>query len=92
MRIRIEEVSEVSHGDVDLSVAQEMQESICYVDDQLVDEIWEDLGGCVERAQVYEVAREVESEFEDATVKMFIPIFIRRFTRERLTVEMNGKE
>jgi hypothetical protein len=61
---------------------------IRYVDDQLVDEIWKDLGGRVERARVDAVAREVEREFGDARVTTFIPIFIRRLTRERLTVEM----
>ena len=76
---------------VDFSVAQEMEEQLCYVDDQLVDEIWKELGGRVERARVYAVAQEAEREFRDATVTLFVPLFIRRLTSERLMVEINGE-
>lgn len=76
---------------VDFSVAQEMEEQLCYVDDQLVDEIWKELGGRVERARVYAVAQEAEREFRDATVTLFVPIFIRRLISERLMVEINGE-
>jgi len=77
---------------VDFSVAQEVQEQICGVDDQLVDEIWTELGGQLERVRVYAVAREVEREFRNATVTAFLRIIIHRIVLERLTIEMNGEE
>jgi hypothetical protein len=77
---------------LDFSVVQEVQEQIFSVDDQFVDEICKELEGQIERARVYAVAQEVESEFRDATVTTFIRIFIRRLTLERLMVEMNGED
>jgi hypothetical protein len=77
---------------VDIPVAEELPEQIRYVDDLLVDEIWEKLGGRVERARVYAVAQKVEREFSDVAVTTFIPILIRRLTYERLTAEINTED
>ena len=52
--------------------------------DGLIEQTWRDLDGRVPRARVRQVAIEVAAEFHDATVTTFIPIFIRRRTRERL--------
>lgn len=52
--------------------------------DNLIEQIWRDLGGQVPRQQIRQVAAEVTAEFHDATVTAFVPIFVRRRTRERL--------
>lgn len=54
------------------------------VDETVVEEIWNDLDGQVDRDQVREVAFDVALEFADATVTSFIPLFIRRRAYERL--------
>ncbi len=54
------------------------------VDDPVIEAIWSDLDGRVDREQVREVALNVAQEFADATVTSFIPLFIRRRTYERL--------
>lgn len=52
--------------------------------DALTDQIWQDLGRQVPRARIQQVVLEVASQFHDATVTTYLPIFIRRLTRERL--------
>lgn len=54
------------------------------VDDPVIEAIWSDLDGRVDREQVREVALNVAQEFADATVTSFVPLFIRRRTYERL--------
>jgi len=54
------------------------------VDDLLIEQIWLDLSGQVPRKQIRQAALEIASEFQNATVTTFVPIFIRRLTRERL--------
>lgn len=55
-----------------------------FVDDTIVEAIWSDLEGRVDREQVREVALDVAQDFADATVTSFVPLFIRRRTYERL--------
>lgn len=55
-----------------------------FVDETLIDDIWRDLDGRIDRDQIREVATKVAREFVDATVTSFIPLFIRRRTYERL--------
>lgn len=55
-----------------------------FVDDTIIEAIWSDLEGRVDREQVREVALEVAQDFADATVTSFVPLFIRRRTYERL--------
>lgn len=54
------------------------------VDDAIVDAIWSDLGGRIDRERVRETALLVAQDFTDATVTAFVPLFIRRRTFERL--------
>jgi hypothetical protein len=55
----------------------------------LVQEIWRDLDGQVTHEQIRHVASQIATQFNNATVTTFVPIFIRRQTREtlRLVVE-----
>jgi hypothetical protein len=59
-------------------------DAINSVDDSLIEQIWQDLGGRVTRERIHQIAAEVEAEFRTATVTSFVPIFVRRRTRERL--------
>lgn len=54
------------------------------VDDTIIEAIWSDLEGRVDREQVRRVALDVAQEFANATVTSFVPLFIRRRTYERL--------
>lgn len=54
------------------------------VDETIVEGIWNDLDGQIDRDQVREVAFDVAHEFTNATVTAFIPLFIRRRAYERL--------
>jgi hypothetical protein len=44
----------------------------------LIDQVWNDLQGQVNRATVQQMLLEVIREYEDATITTFVPIFIRR--------------
>jgi len=55
-----------------------------YIDDGLIEEIWQDLDGSISHEQIRQVAVEVASSFHDANIETFIPIFIRRNIKERL--------
>lgn len=54
------------------------------VDEVLVEVIWSELDGRIDREQVRETALIIAQEFTDATVTAFVPLFIRRRTFERL--------
>jgi hypothetical protein len=54
------------------------------VDDSLIEQVWQDLGGQVSRERIHQIATEAATEFRTATVSAFVPIFVRRRTRERL--------
>jgi hypothetical protein len=53
----------------------------------LVEETWRELKGEVPRSRICEVVTELVDTYEDATVKAFIPILIRRKTIELLKAE-----
>jgi hypothetical protein len=53
------------------------------VDEMLVETIWQDLEGRASHEQIRQLASEVASEFEDATVTTFIPIILQRRARSR---------
>jgi len=55
------------------------------VDDDLVDVIWRELGGRDDREQIWRTACGVAKRNYDASITAYIPIFIRRFTKELLT-------
>jgi hypothetical protein len=52
--------------------------------ESVVEDIWRDLDGQVTHEQIRQAANEIATQFHDATVTTFVPIFIRRRTREKL--------
>jgi hypothetical protein len=54
-----------------------------YVDDLLVEKIWCDLGKQISHEHIRQVALEVATEFREAKVTVFVPIFIHRLTLQR---------
>jgi hypothetical protein len=59
------------------------------MDDSLIEQIWHDLDGKVNREQICQVVTEIAAEFRTATVTTFVPIFIRRQAREKLETRVN---
>ena len=59
------------------------------IDDVLVEAIWHELERQLPRVRVRCVVAEIAAEFQDAKVKTFVPIFVRRRAIERLKHEMN---
>jgi len=55
------------------------------VDEDLVDVIWRELDGRVDREQIWQTACSVAERYYDASITTYIPIFIRRLTKELLT-------
>ena len=61
-----------------------LEAQIDQVDESLIEAIWQDLDGLVTRGEIQRVAREIAETFRGATITTFIPLFIRRRTRETL--------
>jgi len=59
-----------------------------YVDKALTESIWKALDGRVGREQIRQAILEAEAGYQNATVKAFIPIFIRREVLERLSTNI----
>ena len=55
-----------------------------YVDDALVETLWQDLDGQVPRQQIAKEVAQIAAKFEEATVTSFVHIFIRRQALEHL--------
>jgi hypothetical protein len=55
-----------------------------FVDDGLIEAIWQDLDGRVSYEKIRQTALEVAAKYVDARVMTFLTIFIRRQTMERL--------
>jgi hypothetical protein len=62
-----------------------------YLDDSFIEQIWHDLGGQVTRERIHQIAAEAAAEFRTATVTAFVPIFVRRRTREKLEMLIDEK-
>ena len=60
------------------------------IDDALVEAIWHELDRQLSRARVRRVVAEIAVGFQDARVKTFVPIFVRRRAIDKLKHEMNG--
>ena len=75
--------SVVAEGDSDMT--QEL-------DDALVEQIWGDLNGQVSRPMIRQVATDVAAMFQDAKVRTFVPIFIRRTTCEQLRAWLDDQK
>ncbi len=58
--------------------------------DALIDLVCHDLHETVPRAKVSQIVFEVSEKFHDAKITAFIPIIVRRMTRERLRKELRG--
>ena len=63
--------------------------------DDLIEETWRELKGEVPRSRIFEVVTELADRYEDAKVKAFIPILVRRQAVELLDGEreivINGR-
>jgi hypothetical protein len=55
--------------------------------DELIELIWHDLHRLIPRRRVAEVAYRIAAGFADARITAFIPIFVRRATRDGLLPE-----
>jgi hypothetical protein len=62
-----------------------------YLDDSLIEQIWQDLGGQVPRERIRQIAAEAAAEFRTATVTAFVPVFVRRRTLKRLASADHGE-
>jgi len=51
----------------------------------------QDLDGCISQEQIRQTVYEVAARYQDAKISTFIPIFIRRATKERLGLLRNRK-
>jgi len=65
-------------------ISQADLSGVVLVDETVIEAIWSDLDGRVDRERVREVALTVAQDFVDVTVTSFVPLFIRRRTYERL--------
>jgi hypothetical protein len=55
-----------------------------YLNEALIEKLWHELSGQATREQIRQVAVEVATQFQNATVKTFIPVFVYRQTYEKL--------
>jgi hypothetical protein len=65
-------------------------DSVDGIEDVLVEAIWHGLGRQLSRERVRCVVAEIATGFQDARVKTFVPILVRRRAIDRLKHEMNG--
>ena len=61
------------------------------VDDALVEKLWQDLDEQLSREQIGRVVDQIAGEFQDATVKVFIPILIHRLALEQLKKQLDDE-
>ncbi|MGH9340480.1 MAG: three-helix bundle dimerization domain-containing protein [Acidobacteriota bacterium] len=54
--------------------------------DEIVDEIWRELGQCCSREHIRKVTVQAAAEFSEAKVTSYLPIFIRRATFQQLVL------
>ncbi len=55
--------------------------------EKIVEHVWADLSGRVSHNRIREVAQNVAADLADAQVTLFVPMLIRRCTREALLPE-----
>lgn len=58
------------------------------IGDELLQQIWHDVGEKVSLARVREIAGQYADKYREATVTAFVPLLIRRMTKERLQTEI----
>jgi len=54
------------------------------IENALIESIWKDLNGRVDREYIRRAVLEARARYKHATIKTFIPIFIRRYVLKRL--------
>ena len=54
----------------------------------LIEEISESLGGMISHERIVQVVSEISTQYRDATVTSFVPIFIQRYADETLRREI----
>ena len=50
----------------------------------VVEQVWKDLGGTVLRSAIRQTVAELFSQYDDATVRLYVPILVRREATELL--------
>jgi hypothetical protein len=55
----------------------------------MVEQIWNDLQGMVSRSAIRQALVEVVSKYENARIRTYVPIFVRREALETLRVELS---
>jgi predicted transcriptional regulator len=50
----------------------------------LMQQIWNDLGGTVTQSAILQEVKKIIPQYESATIRTYIPIFVRRETVKRL--------
>ena len=61
------------------------------IDNTLVESIWHELNGRVDREYIDQAILEANSRYQNAVIKTFVPIFIRRYVLNKLRTEYNFK-
>ena len=72
------EIGEVVGGNLDWDI------------ESLVEQIWTDLGGQVNRLAIRHQVADVVPAFQDARITTYVPIFVRRRTVEQLRAGLSG--
>jgi hypothetical protein len=62
------------------------------VDEVFVDQIWQEVQGKVSRLQIHQLVLEATSEFAEATITTYVPIFVRRHVHKKLASMLNDGE
>jgi hypothetical protein len=62
----------------------EVDSSADYLNEAFIEKLWHEFGGQATREQIRQVVVEVATQFENATIKTFVPVFIYRQTYEKL--------
>ena len=50
----------------------------------MVEQVWKDLGGTVPRSAIRQTVAELFAQYDDATVRLYVPILVRREATESL--------
>jgi hypothetical protein len=58
--------------------------------ESVVEQIWSDLGGAVERPAIHREVAKVIPVFKDARITTYVPLFVRKRTVERLQDASSG--
>lgn len=53
-------------------------------DNALIESIWEELNGCVDRENISRTILEAKARYQNAAINTYLPILIRRYVLERL--------